>query len=60
VGNAADNVLRCRLPCLDVTVGVVKGGTGTLLIDAGTTLTEARGIDADVRALTGVRVSHIC
>jgi hypothetical protein len=31
---------RCRLPFLDVTIGVVQGRTGTLLIDAGTTLTE--------------------
>jgi hypothetical protein len=50
---------RCRLPFLDVTIGVVQGRTGTLLIDAGTTLSEARAIDTDVRALTGGGVSHI-
>jgi glyoxylase-like metal-dependent hydrolase (beta-lactamase superfamily II) len=55
----ADGVFRCRLPFLDVTVGVVRGRTGTLLIDTGTTLTEAQAIDADVRALTAGGVSHI-
>ena len=47
-----DGVFRCRLPFLDVTVGVVRGRTGTLLIDTGTTLTEARAIDQDVREIT--------
>jgi glyoxylase-like metal-dependent hydrolase (beta-lactamase superfamily II) len=55
----ADNVFRCRLPFVDVTVGLVQGRAGILLIDAGTTLTEAQAIDADVRALTGRGVSHI-
>jgi glyoxylase-like metal-dependent hydrolase (beta-lactamase superfamily II) len=55
----ADNVLRCRLPFLDVTVGLVHGRTGTLLVDAGTTLSDAQAIGADVRALTGGGVSHI-
>jgi glyoxylase-like metal-dependent hydrolase (beta-lactamase superfamily II) len=55
----ADNVLRCRLPFLDVTVGLVHGRTGTLLVDAGTTLADAQAIGADVRALTGGGVSHI-
>jgi glyoxylase-like metal-dependent hydrolase (beta-lactamase superfamily II) len=54
-----ESVFRCRLPFLDVTIGMVQGRTGTLLIDAGTTLTEARAIDRDVRALTGSAVSHI-
>ncbi len=52
-------VWRTRLPFLDVTVGVVDGGRGALLIDSGTTLSEARGVEADVAALTGHRVTHI-
>ncbi len=55
----ADRVFRCRLPFLDVTVGLVWGSAGALLVDTGTTLTEARGISADARALSGRDVSHI-
>lgn len=55
----AGGVHRCRLPFLDVTVGVVQGATGVLLVDSGTTLAEAAAIDADVRRITGHRVSHI-
>ena len=47
------------MPFLDVTVGVVPGSTGTLLIDTGSTLTEARAIDQDVRKITHRPVSHI-
>jgi glyoxylase-like metal-dependent hydrolase (beta-lactamase superfamily II) len=54
-----DSVFRCRLPFLDVTVGVVRGATGVLLVDTGTTLTEAAAIDADVREITGHRVTHV-
>jgi glyoxylase-like metal-dependent hydrolase (beta-lactamase superfamily II) len=54
-----DRVHRCRLPFLDVTVGLVQGRTGTLLIDTGTTLTEAVAIDADVRQIAGSRVTHV-
>ncbi len=54
-----DSVYRCRLPFLDVTVGLVQGSTGTLLIDTGTTLTEAAAIHADVRQLTGGGVTHV-
>jgi glyoxylase-like metal-dependent hydrolase (beta-lactamase superfamily II) len=54
----ADGVLRCRLPFLDVTVGLIRGRDGAVLIDSGTTLTEARAIDAEVHAMTD-RVSHI-
>jgi glyoxylase-like metal-dependent hydrolase (beta-lactamase superfamily II) len=54
-----DGVHRCRLPFLDVTVGLVYGTTGTLLIDTGTTLTEANAIKADVAEITGGSVSHI-
>ena len=54
-----DGVHRCRLPFLDVTVGLVHGATGTLLIDTGTTLTEADAIEADVAEITCSAVSHI-
>lgn len=55
----ADGVYRCRLPFLDVTVGLVRGTRSTLLIDCGTTLSEASGIGEDVRALTGSAVDHL-
>lgn len=55
----SDGVHRCRLPFLDVTVGVVHGRTGTLLVDTGTTLTEADAVKADVEEITGGTVSHI-
>ena len=54
-----EGVTRCRLPFLDVTVGLVRGRTGTLLIDADTTLTEAHATDQDVRRLTRRPVTHI-
>ena len=54
-----DSVHRCRLPFLDVTVGLVQGRTGTLLIDTGTMLTEAAAIDADVQQIAGRRVTHV-
>ena len=55
----ADGVHRCRLPFLDVTVGLVCGRTAALLIDAGTTLAEAAAINADVMEISGRAVSHI-
>ena len=55
----ADGVHRTRLPFLDVTVGVVAGDSGVLLIDCGTTLAEAAGVAADVRRLTGRDVTHL-
>jgi glyoxylase-like metal-dependent hydrolase (beta-lactamase superfamily II) len=54
-----DNAYRCRLPFCDVTVGLVRGRSGALLVDSGTTLTEAAAIDADVRQLAGCPVTHI-
>jgi glyoxylase-like metal-dependent hydrolase (beta-lactamase superfamily II) len=54
-----DSVHRCRLPFLDVTVGLVQGHAGTLLIDTGATLTEAAAIDADVRQIAARRVTHV-
>ena len=53
------HVFRCRLPFCDVTIGLVHGGGEALLVDTGTTLTEARAIAADVMTLTGCSVSHI-
>lgn len=55
----AGGVHRCRLPFCDVTIGLVQGHTGTLLVDTGTTLAEATAIDADVRQLARRPVSHI-
>lgn len=54
-----DGVHRCRLPFLDVTIGLVCGRTGTLLIDTGTTLAEATAIKADITEITSRPVSHI-
>jgi glyoxylase-like metal-dependent hydrolase (beta-lactamase superfamily II) len=54
-----DSVHRCRLPFLDVTVGLVQGRTGALLIDTGTTLTEAQAIDDDARQIAGRDVTHV-
>lgn len=55
----ADGVLRCRLPFLDVTVGLVYGRAEAMLIDTGSTLTEARAIAKDVQDITGRAVSNI-
>jgi glyoxylase-like metal-dependent hydrolase (beta-lactamase superfamily II) len=54
-----DSVHRCRLPFLDVTVGLVQGRTGALLVDTGTTLIEAHAIDADVQQIAARRVTHV-
>jgi len=55
----ADSVFRCRLPFCDVTIGLVDGRDGLLLVDTGTTLSEAQRIDADARALTGGDITHV-
>lgn len=54
-----DGVYRCRLPFLDVTVGLVAGNGRNLLIDCGTTLSEAREIAGDVCEMTGSTVSRL-
>jgi len=54
-----DSVHRCRLPFLDVTVGLVQGSAGTMLVDTGTTLTEAQAIRDDVREIAGCDVTHV-
>lgn len=53
------SVHRCRLPFCDVSIGLVWGRTGALLVDTGTTLSEAAAIDADVRLLAGRPIRHI-
>ena len=55
----ADGVFRCRLSFLDVTVGLVCGRDGVVLIDTGTTLTEARAIEADIQDIANRNVTHI-
>ncbi|MBB3603662.1 glyoxylase-like metal-dependent hydrolase (beta-lactamase superfamily II) [Mycolicibacterium sp. BK556] len=55
----SDRVYRCRLPFLDVTVGLVSGTNRTLLIDCGTTLSEAARITDDVGELTGGAVTDV-
>jgi glyoxylase-like metal-dependent hydrolase (beta-lactamase superfamily II) len=55
----ADGVHRCRLPFLDVTIGLVVGPSEVLLIDCGTTLTEATALAADVDELAGRGVSQL-
>ncbi len=55
----ATGVYRCRLEFLDVTVGLITGQAGALLIDCGTTLEEADDVAADVEELTGRTVEHL-
>jgi glyoxylase-like metal-dependent hydrolase (beta-lactamase superfamily II) len=55
----ADGVHRCRLPFLDVTVGLVHGRHGSLLIDCGTTLADAEAVAEDVRELTGGTITDL-
>ena len=51
-------MFRCCLPLLNVTVGLVQGDRGVLLIDCGTILAEAYLIAEDVRELTGAEVTR--
>lgn len=53
------SVHRCRLAFCDVTIGLVRGRTGALLVDTGTTLAEADAIDADARQIAGRPVTHV-
>lgn len=55
----AAGVHRCRLPFCDVTIGLVCGRAGALLVDTGTTLVEAAAIDADARRIAGGPVAHV-
>ena len=53
------HVHRCRLPFCDVTIGLVRGRSGALLVDTGTTLVEAAAVDADVRRIAGCPITHV-
>lgn len=53
------SVHRCRLPFCDVTIGVVQGRDGVLLVDSGTTLVEAAAIQADLHQIVEHRVTHV-
>jgi hypothetical protein len=53
----AGGVYRCRLPFLDVTIGLVAGADHVLLIDCGTTLPEARAIAETLTVRKGVLVA---
>jgi len=53
------HVHHCRLPFCDVTIGLVRGRSGALLVDTGTTLVEAAAIDADVRQIAGCPIAHV-
>ncbi|MBI3212285.1 MAG: MBL fold metallo-hydrolase [Mycobacterium sp.] len=56
----AGGVHRCRLDFLDVTVGVVVGSAGTVVIDCGTTLAEATSVADDIgTGLGGGPVTHL-
>ncbi|RUP00972.1 MAG: MBL fold metallo-hydrolase [Mycobacterium sp.] len=55
----SDGVYRCRLAFCDVTIGLVCGHNGTLLVDTGTTPGEARAVQADVRELAAQPVTHV-
>jgi glyoxylase-like metal-dependent hydrolase (beta-lactamase superfamily II) len=55
----SDGVHRCRLPFLDVTVGLVHGGRRILLIDCGTTLLEGTAIADDVGEIAGGVVTDV-
>ncbi|WP_241968449.1 MBL fold metallo-hydrolase [Streptomyces sp. ICBB 8177] len=49
----APGVARRRLPFLDVTIGVVVGTDGVLVVDTGSTVREGELLSRQVRELTG-------
>jgi glyoxylase-like metal-dependent hydrolase (beta-lactamase superfamily II) len=55
----AGGVHRCRLPFLDVSVGLAVGPDAVLLIDCGTTLSEAERLADDIIELAGRPVNDI-
>lgn len=55
----APGVARCRMPFLDVTIGVVVGAEGVLLVDTGSSVAEGAELGRRVRELTGRDVTHI-
>ncbi|MCQ4081978.1 MBL fold metallo-hydrolase [Streptomyces sp. RB6PN25] len=50
---------RRRLPDLDVTVGVVVGTDGLLVVDTGPTLGDGARLRREIRELTGRPVTHV-
>jgi glyoxylase-like metal-dependent hydrolase (beta-lactamase superfamily II) len=55
----APGVARRRLPHLDVTIGLVVGTDGVLMVDTGSTLREGAELRAQAEALTGRPVTHV-
>ncbi|BBA97363.1 putative metallo-beta-lactamase [Actinacidiphila reveromycinica] len=55
----APGVARRRLPHLDVTIGLVVGAEGVLIVDTGSTLREGAELRAQAEALTGRPVTHV-
>lgn len=55
----APGVARRRLPYLDVTIGLVVGADGVLLVDTGSTLREGAELREQVASLTGREVTHV-
>ncbi|WP_308011905.1 MBL fold metallo-hydrolase [Actinacidiphila acidipaludis] len=55
----APGVARRRLPFLDVTIGLVVGAEGVLLVDTGSSLREGAELREQVEALTGREVTHV-
>jgi glyoxylase-like metal-dependent hydrolase (beta-lactamase superfamily II) len=55
----APGVARRRLPFLDVTIGLVVGADGVLLVDTGSTLREGAELRDGAAALTGRPVTHV-
>jgi glyoxylase-like metal-dependent hydrolase (beta-lactamase superfamily II) len=55
----APGVARRRLPYLDVTIGLVVGSDGVLLVDTGSTLSEGAELRGQVESLTGRAVTHV-
>ncbi|ORB30351.1 MBL fold metallo-hydrolase [Mycolicibacterium parafortuitum] len=55
----SEHVIRCRLPFCDVTVGAVHADGSALVVDTGTTLSEAHAVAHDIAELTGCTVRHV-
>jgi glyoxylase-like metal-dependent hydrolase (beta-lactamase superfamily II) len=55
----APGVARRRLAPLDVTIGLVVGADGVLLVDTGSTLREGEQLRGQIEALTGRAVTHV-
>jgi len=53
------SVHRCRVPFCNVTIGLVQGDSGALVVDTGTTLVEAAAIAADIRRIAACPVTHV-